>query len=252
MPVEKSSPLVYQSTRCGRRASTASGVILECNERGAVLAIPRDDLGLLHEISPGLSFHHLVDRESLDKAFAFLAELIKQKSAFGWKLNFSLASEPTILYVGGMAKDGLLQIYGARTRGGLLRFSRFFQDDNRCSAINSDHITPPKIFNERELALEDRLNSAHEKLANLQRLLARKDSRLKQVIADLRVAQAGLYNLQNLLPICSSCKKIRSELGDWQQVESYFIEHAGVKFTHSICPECSHKLYPGLGLHNKG
>ncbi|HEQ72308.1 MAG TPA: hypothetical protein ENN69_07455 [Spirochaetia bacterium] len=49
--------------------------------------------------------------------------------------------------------------------------------------------------------------------------------------------------LQGLLPICSSCKKIRNDKGYWEQVELYLKEHTEADFTHGICPDCSRTLY---------
>lgn len=50
--------------------------------------------------------------------------------------------------------------------------------------------------------------------------------------------------LEGLLPICSVCKRIRDEKGEWNRVESYIADRAPVQFTHSICLECARKLYP--------
>jgi hypothetical protein len=51
--------------------------------------------------------------------------------------------------------------------------------------------------------------------------------------------------LEGFLPICASCKKIRTET-QWEQVEAYISQHSLVQFSHSICPECREKLYPEL------
>jgi len=59
---------------------------------------------------------------------------------------------------------------------------------------------------------------------------------------------ATLKTLSGLLPICSSCKKIRDDKGYWNQVERYILEHTDAELTHSICPECSKKLYPDLDI----
>ncbi|MBE9529268.1 MAG: response regulator [Proteobacteria bacterium] len=56
--------------------------------------------------------------------------------------------------------------------------------------------------------------------------------------------QAKVRVLSGLLPICSSCKKIRDDKGYWQQIEAYFYEHSDVELTHGICPDCTQKLYP--------
>jgi hypothetical protein len=251
VPIQESVKSLFQSSRCGWKGSAAVGLVLECNDRGALLTIRRDDLGLLQGTAPGISFHHLVERESLDKAFAFLAELKQHGSAFGWELKVSLASLPTTLYVGGMAQNGLLLIFGTRTRAGLLRFSQHFLDKGQ-GKVEAEPIPEPiplaRILNARELALQEQLSCKQNQLANLKKVLARKSARLKQVTAELKAARAGLQSLQSLLPICSSCKKIRDEQGYWQQIEKYFKDHTGVQFTHSICPECAQKLYPGLSL----
>ena len=50
--------------------------------------------------------------------------------------------------------------------------------------------------------------------------------------------------LAGVLPICSSCKKIRDEGGDWEDVEVYIRDHAPVEFSHGVCPDCARHLYP--------
>ena len=56
--------------------------------------------------------------------------------------------------------------------------------------------------------------------------------------------QEKLKQLQGILPICSSCKKIRDEAGAWQSLETYIDEHSEATFSHGICQECVKKLYP--------
>lgn len=62
--------------------------------------------------------------------------------------------------------------------------------------------------------------------------------------SELREALASVKTLSGMLPICSSCKKIRDDQGYWRQVEAYVREHSSAEFTHSICPECIETLYP--------
>jgi len=49
--------------------------------------------------------------------------------------------------------------------------------------------------------------------------------------------------LSGLLPICSSCKKIKNDTENWEQIESYISKKSSASFTHSLCPECKQKLY---------
>lgn len=79
--------------------------------------------------------------------------------------------------------------------------------------------------------------------------------RFKQKAGELRKVSKRIKNLENLLPICSNCKKIRLEDKDpydmqsWVTVESYFKNKDKVEFSHGICPDCAQKLYPGLKYH---
>ena len=67
-----------------------------------------------------------------------------------------------------------------------------------------------------------------------------------RLIEELQVALADVKTLRGLLPICASCKKIRDDGGYWQQIEVYVRDHTHAEFSHSICPSCFEKLYPGL------
>lgn len=59
--------------------------------------------------------------------------------------------------------------------------------------------------------------------------------------------------LQDLLPICMYCKKIRNDQQFWVNVESYFNTHMGADFSHSLCPDCySEKVKPELDALRKG
>jgi two-component system cell cycle response regulator len=46
-----------------------------------------------------------------------------------------------------------------------------------------------------------------------------------------------------LLPICSSCKKIRNNQDQWQPLEIFFLENFNIRFTHGICPHCAPNFF---------
>lgn len=68
----------------------------------------------------------------------------------------------------------------------------------------------------------------------------------EQLINDLREALANVKQLSGLLPICSSCKKIRDDRGEWNPMEVYIQQRSEASFTHSFCPECVRRLYPEI------
>lgn len=65
------------------------------------------------------------------------------------------------------------------------------------------------------------------------------------VIEELRDISHLLGLVDGILPICSFCKRIRDEKGEWQQIEGYVAKQTGADFSHGLCPDCAQKFYPG-------
>jgi integral membrane sensor domain MASE1 len=63
-------------------------------------------------------------------------------------------------------------------------------------------------------------------------------SRQRRMSEELQESLDHLKTLRGLLPICAWCKKIRNDLGYWEEVESYITNHSDATFTHGICPTC--------------
>lgn len=51
-----------------------------------------------------------------------------------------------------------------------------------------------------------------------------------------------LAKLRGLLRICSTCKKICNTLGEWEQLETYIVNHSETDFTHGLCPACARAM----------
>jgi DNA-binding response OmpR family regulator len=64
----------------------------------------------------------------------------------------------------------------------------------------------------------------------------------------LRVAErilkytTQMHRLEEMMPMCSYCKKIRDDQNYWQQIESYINERTGTEISHSVCPECYQRV----------
>jgi len=93
-----------------------------------------------------------------------------------------------------------------------------------------DYVTKP--FDPRELKARIQVGA---RLISLQEKLA-------QHVQQLTEALSHVKQLRGLLPICAYCKKIRDDGNYWHKVENYLGNHADVRFSHSICPDCSDKL----------
>jgi PAS domain S-box-containing protein len=66
----------------------------------------------------------------------------------------------------------------------------------------------------------------------------------ERLVLELREAISQVKTLHGLLPICTSCKKIKNDKGYWEQVEVYVRDRSEADFSHGICPECAERLYP--------
>jgi len=76
----------------------------------------------------------------------------------------------------------------------------------------------------------------HGVVLNVRDVSQRNDSESKQ--------DPSLCGLNDVMPICSSCKKIRDKAGKWEEIEMYVRKCAKVEFSHGICPDCATRLYP--------
>jgi PAS domain-containing protein len=69
---------------------------------------------------------------------------------------------------------------------------------------------------------------------------------LQEELKLLRSALTESKALVGLLSICSSCKKIRDENGNWVAVERYLEDRSSISFTHGICPTCKDEFLAEL------
>jgi len=130
------------------------------------------------------------------------------------------------------------EIYSLEAIIKLYRTKRDFQKalmySRQLVACMEEHLNEKSI--EKIASLQVQFETEQkEKEAEIYRL---KNVKLSNMNTQLREALVQMKKLQGLLPICSSCKKIRDDGGYWQQIESYISVHSDAKITHGICPEC--------------
>jgi hypothetical protein len=84
--------------------------------------------------------------------------------------------------------------------------------------------------------------------SSLEQKVEERTAELTEQKKDLQEALDSVRTLKGLIPICSSCKKVRDDGGYWDQLESYFMKYSNAEFSHGICPECAKQLYPDIDL----
>ena len=100
----------------------------------------------------------------------------------------------------------------------------------------------------RELALElrDGLGALARQAVNLLQL--RRSARLlHDALIECEEARGEAQKLRLLLPICSICRKVRTDPEYWQSIEEYLRSAEGIAHSHGICPECEARTLGDLG-----
>jgi predicted transcriptional regulator len=122
-----------------------------------------------------------------------------------------------------------------------------FRETTFIGVITLEDITDYYLFEYRK-ELEHKVEKRTAELKKTNEILQQEIIGHKQTWGKLCKARDELRKrieiLERILPICSFCKKIRNETGEWHQIESYISKHSEVKFTHGVCPECANKHYP--------
>jgi len=88
----------------------------------------------------------------------------------------------------------------------------------------------------RRLALQDRVSDSW-------RMEAEARERERAAIHHAQLAAQELKALRGIIPICANCKQVRTDAGEWQQIERYVHEHTDANFSHGVCPSCAQRLY---------
>ena len=121
-----------------------------------------------------------------------------------------------------------------------------------CRRIREEHALEelPVVFLSAKTRTADRVAGFHEggndylcKPIAKSELLSRVGTHLR-LRAVHRSQAEEVKVLRGLLPICSMCKKIRDDQGNWTQIETYIHTHSEAVFSHGFCPECAREYYP--------
>jgi hypothetical protein len=78
------------------------------------------------------------------------------------------------------------------------------------------------------------------------RVIKRDYRERSDLIERLQAAANEVRTLKGFIPICASCKKVRTDEGYWEQIEKYIKDRSEAEFSHGICPECEEALYPDI------
>jgi len=111
------------------------------------------------------------------------------------------------------------------------------------------HLVPVRLSGQIvQLDGEEYIWSSVEDITNLKAAELERES----LITKLEKSLLEIKTLKGLIPICSYCKVIRNEEGNWEMLESYLSNHSDAQFSHGTCPDCLEKELDKIrGIHSK-
>ncbi len=176
------------------------------------------------------------------------SDLKKSLEAFGYEISDTVTSgEAAIERVAAIKPD--LVLMDILLSGALdgIRTAEIIKKRFLTPIIYLTAYSEEKIFQEAKITepygyVLESANNRELHIAIEMALYKRKaDEEKNSLIAELQQALATIKKLHGILPICSSCKKIRDDNGSWTEMEVYISEHSEAYFSHGYCPDCGKK-----------
>jgi hypothetical protein len=88
-----------------------------------------------------------------------------------------------------------------------------------------------------------------DELREIQESLQARNRVLGEALEDLHASHWHIKRLQEALPICMYCHRVRTAEGAWQGVDEYLAEHSDF-LSHGLCPDCLERAQRDMGLGN--
>jgi PAS domain S-box-containing protein len=70
----------------------------------------------------------------------------------------------------------------------------------------------------------------------------------QRIVIELQDALKSVRQLRSLLPVCSDCKRIRDDAGEWTDLETYVRQASGSDFADTVCTDCDSRRARGNRL----
>ena len=124
-----------------------------------------------------------------------------------------------------------------------------FEETTFAGVVTLEDITEYYLFKYRK-ELEYEVKQQTSELKEINKILRQEIIKHKQTWEKLCKARDGLAErveiLEGILPICSYCKDIRDDTGEWIKIEKYITLRSSAHFSHGICDKCFKKYFPEL------
>ena len=94
-------------------------------------------------------------------------------------------------------------------------------------------VTPFVLKSKVQIFLD--MDEKYEEIDKMLLALEEKNKTFKDTLDNIR-------QNSGVIPICSWCRKIRNDDGEWEQIESYIKHLSDADVTHGVCPHCAAQI----------
>ncbi len=200
--------------------SEFSSMVITLSRSGVIEFIENDPFSLSEYFPSGRNFIAGFSRDNLPKLLDFFETINRTSAAQDWEFVLQKDDAPLVLYVSGFLSDNRIILIAAGERKELLKdVARYLENSPVVSPLEESADSGKDIINRNiaqdETVLED-LILLNNEYANLQRTLAKRNQKLKQLIKEknqfLAIASHDLR--KPLSVILSFTDFVRDEAGD--------------------------------------
>lgn len=182
----------------------SEGYALLCDEKGTILEIVHDSIGISSLIPTGSSWSVHLDGESLVKGKNFFQEVLNRGAVFDWELNLHLGSRIVSFHFAGLRYRDNLLIVAADTSGSMTQMIEEVtkvgnEQVNLLRTLLKEN-TELKSRIERNSALFDELSRLNNELVNMKRQLTKNNLELENLNSlKNRILGVAAHDLRNPL-----------------------------------------------------
>jgi hypothetical protein len=95
-----------------------------------------------------------------------------------------------------------------------------------------------QVSMDEQVAKNEALKVANDELREANDAFLTINGNLRKVVSEFK---SEVKIPTGLLPVCTSCGRIKGGGGTWIPIAQYIKEHTSAKITETLCPECSKK-----------
>lgn len=113
------------------------------------------------------------------------------------------------------------------------------------SLLGEPVIKPERLLSNELLQLNNQVSVLARESARQKKELARTNAQLEIALKDLQTSYWHIQKIQEVLPICMECGKVKNAQARWEDVTKYLSKHFPM-FSHGYCPECFERVMNNL------